>query len=327
MRRALVAAAAAVACWAGLLAPAAAEPELVDFRLETPERLTVGDRFHYVLTLEAAANTEIGLAPGSLPPELALIGQPAPARTDIGDGMESIVMEIEIAAFTTGAVEVPALSLVYTEPDGTAGEITTQPSVVVVSSVLPQSGDVTPRDLKPQAVIGSPSALGTILTALAAVLVALVVILLVLWRLARRPAKEPQEEVDEAELGPEDRARAILGRAGAAFAADRDFVEYYSVLAVTIRNYLTERYGFPAFALTTSELQHEMLRRGIDRWQARLVDNLFSQCDAAVYARYEPALERADHDLTAAFEIVEMSRPKPPAETEAETREEEAPVA
>ena len=80
-------------------------------------------------------------------------------------------------------------------------------------------------------------------------------------------------------------------------------------MAVTLRNYLTERFGFPAFALTTTEMQDEMVRRGIDRWQARIVGGLLNQCDAVVYARYRPAIERADADLTAAYEIVEMSRP------------------
>jgi hypothetical protein len=38
---------------------------------------------------------------------------------------------------------------------------------------------------------------------------------------------------------------------------------------------------------------------------------LLEQCDAVLYAGYRPALERADADLTAAYEIVEMSRPAP----------------
>ena len=125
-------------------------------------------------------------------------------------------------------------------------------------------------------------------------------------------------------MGPEDRARAILEAAGAAFATNRDFVAYYGTIAVTVRNYLTERYGFHAFALTTVELRNEMNRRGIDRWQARLVDGLLTQCDSAVYARYMPALERADHDLTAAYEIVEMSRPQPEPVKQKKRREEVA---
>ena len=108
---------------------------------------------------------------------------------------------------------------------------------------------------------------------------------------------------------PEDRARVVLDTAGAGFSLGGDYIEYYSSIGVTVRRYLTERYGFPAFALTTRELETEMLRRGLDRWQVRVASGLLEQCDAVVYANYRPAAERADADLTAAYEIVEMSRP------------------
>ncbi len=57
-----------------------------------------------------------------------------------------------------------------------------------------------------------------------------------------------------------------------------------------------------------------MLKRGLDRWQVRVASGLLEQCDAVVYAQYRPAPERADADLTAAYEIVEMSRPEPEPE-------------
>jgi hypothetical protein len=110
---------------------------------------------------------------------------------------------------------------------------------------------------------------------------------------------------------PEDRARVVLDTAGAGFSIGGDYIEYYSSIGVTVRRYLTERYGFPAFALTTRELEAEMLKRGLDRWQVRVASGLLQQCDAVVYASYRPAAERADADLTAAYEIVEMSRPEP----------------
>jgi hypothetical protein len=53
-----------------------------------------------------------------------------------------------------------------------------------------------------------------------------------------------------------------------------------------------------------------MRNLGHDRWQVRVAGGLLTQCDAVVYARYRPAAERADADLTAAYEIVEMSRPE-----------------
>ena len=130
------------------------------------------------------------------------------------------------------------------------------------------------------------------------------------------PMAESISPPDE-ELEPEDQARAALDRAGVEFAELRDHVSYYAAIALAIRDYLTERYGFPAFALTTGELDHEMQRRGIDRWQTRLVNGLLTQCDASVYARYSPALERADADLTSAYEIVEMNRPSPSPREEA----------
>jgi hypothetical protein len=113
-------------------------------------------------------------------------------------------------------------------------------------------------------------------------------------------------------MSPEDSARLVLDKTGAAFGADDDFVAYYRSIGVTVRTYLTERHGFPAFALTTRELESEMLRRGLDRWQVRVAGGLLTQCDSVVYAHYRPAHERADADLTAAYEIVEMSRPAEP---------------
>ena len=71
------------------------------------------------------------------------------------------------------------------------------------------------------------------------------------------------------------------------------------------------RFGFNARALTTAELQQRMVAVGVERWQARLVSGLLDRCDGAVYARRRPDPTSADHDLTMAYEIVELSRPRP----------------
>ena len=51
-----------------------------------------------------------------------------------------------------------------------------------------------------------------------------------------------------------------------------------------------------------------MVALGVERWQARLVSGLLDRCDGAVYARRRPDPSSADHDLTVAYEIVELSR-------------------
>ena len=57
-------------------------------------------------------------------------------------------------------------------------------------------------------------------------------------------------------------------------------------------------------------LERRMTGHGVDRWQARLVAGLLDRCDAAVYARRYPEPASADHDLTLAYEIVELGRPE-----------------
>jgi hypothetical protein len=288
----------------------AEDPEVLDLQIDQRQTVTVGDRVRYRITIEADAGTGVSLAASALPFEVELVAPPRLTSRDVADGRIEITMSFELAPFVPGDIRLPPLPLVYTNADGASGSIEAPGSIISVASVLPQGGDVTPRDLKPQAEIGTPPS-SWLIPAVAALAIAVVALVaLAVWRhrvLKRRAAYVPVEE--PAVLGPEDRARQVLDRIGAEFLAHRDYEAYYTAIAVTVRQYLTARYGFPAFALTTRELEAEMARRGIDRWQLRVTSGLLSQCDAVVYAHYRPAMERADADLTAAYEIVEMSRP------------------
>jgi hypothetical protein len=105
-------------------------------------------------------------------------------------------------------------------------------------------------------------------------------------------------------LPPEMAHGPVRGLGGAEALLADDPVGAYRRLATAVRTVLSERYGFPASALTTGELQHRMEAEGVDRWQARLVGGLLEECDAVVYAGYRPAIERREADLTMAREIV-----------------------
>lgn len=91
---------------------------------------------------------------------------------------------------------------------------------------------------------------------------------------------------------------------GAESLLDRDPVTAYRTLSAAVRDVLGSRYGFPARALTTREMDRRMQAAGVDRWQARLVTGLLEECDAVVYAGYRPAAERRYADLNMAREIV-----------------------
>jgi hypothetical protein len=178
-----------------------------------------------------------------------------------------------------------------------------------VNSVLTPT-DLEPRDLKPQAVVGNPPATWIAQALIAAIVGVIVLVGAAMWRrsvLRRRALYVPPPK--PVVLGPEDYARDALDKAGIAFREDGDYEAYYTAIGNVVRKYLSERFEFPAFAMTTNELEHRMRDQGLDRWQIRVAGGLFTQCDSVVYARYRPAVERAEHDLTAAYEIVEMSRP------------------
>jgi hypothetical protein len=296
----------------------AADPELVDVQIDAPDRVTVGDRVPVQIKVEADRGTNLALVQGSLPPEVEVTAQPRTTSRSIDGGRVEVTIAFELAPFVPGEVMLPPMVLRYSVPGGASGQLETSASRILVASVLPQQGEVAPRDLKPQAEIaaGGPGWVGPAVAATGLALI--VTVALIIWRqrvLRSRPVPAAVA-LEQGELGPEDKARVALDQAGARFAEDGDYVVYYAAIAFTTRRYLSERHGFPAFALTTRELQVAMRREGIDRWQIRVAGGLLQQCDSVVYAHYRPAGERADADLTAAYEIVEMSRPQVAEEVE-----------
>ncbi len=84
-----------------------------------------------------------------------------------------------------------------------------------------------------------------------------------------------------------------------------DIAEAYRLIAQAVRADLSQRFSFPAPALTTVEIGERLTAAGADRWQTRLVSGLLEECDSVVYAGYRPAAERIDADLAMAREILE----------------------
>jgi len=307
--------AALVLVAAGLALPAVARadaPKVTSFVVDAPDRLTVGDHFNVSVTVEVDSGTRVQLAPGGLPREVSLAAAPSVTSRAKSGGRTEVKLDLVLAAFVVGDYQMPGLTLSYSGPDGATGTLQTPAARLSIASTLPAGGTLEPRPLKPQAEIGAAGGAPYQLLGLAgAALVVAAALTYVAWRRRRRPAPAPVALPAPEELGPEDEARRRLDGAAAQFGTDRDYAAYYQALANVVRGYLTERFDFPAFALTTAELQRRMVARGMDRWQARLVGGLLEQCDAVLYAGYRPALERADADLTAAYEIIEMSRPAP----------------
>jgi hypothetical protein len=310
-----------------LAALAALAPRTVAAQPEEPvvvhasvdhDRVTVGDRITLTIVLEhdASVSPETLEKMPAFGPFEVLAAEP-PQERALGGGHVETTLVFTVAAFSTGELEVPAIAVPYRDAAGNPAVATAPAIPISVASVIPAGEPATDiRDLKPQLAVpgGAPAYLRPIVIAVG-VAIALGLALLMARLLQRRRTLAPAGPPPL----PEDEARAELERiANLRLPEGGTPKEHYRLLGSCIRRYLTERYGFPAFAFTTAELEEQMVGRGVDRWQARLVSGLLQECDEVRYGQYVPAVARADADLTAAFEIVEMTRPRPQEESEAE---------
>jgi hypothetical protein len=279
------------------------------------DRVTVGDRITLTLTVEHDAGVEV-----ALPDDPAAFGefdvldmQPFEERS-LGGGRSQVEATYVIAAFATGSLTVPPLEVTYRDAGGLAGTAASPPMAIGVESVLPPGE--TPqdiRDLKPQLTVpgGLPAYVRPAFGAAASLIVLIAGLLLIRSPLLRRRAAPTTTPPPL----PEDVARSELDRiAGLGLPGRGEHKTYYQLIGASIRRYLTDRYDFPAFAMSTTELETQMIGRGVGRWQARLVTGLLAQCDSVRYAQYVPAPARAEGDLTAAYEIVELTRSPAAAE-------------
>lgn len=299
-----------------VLATAAAVAPLVAHAQQPPslqvmvdrDRVTVGDRIAVTVTLRApeGATPDVSAFEQQFG-EMDVLVVGLPEEQALGDGMKDVRVRYEVAAFRTGDLEIPALALAVLAPGAEPVTVVSTPIPITVESVIPPGVDATDvRDLKPQidlpysAGVSSRRIAGIAAAALAAAAL-LGLIIRRLWPRGAPPAAAPVAVIAAAE----DAARAELDRiSGLGLLATGDVQTLHTLLAACIRRYLSDRFGFPAFAMTTAELRTLMEQRGVGRWQARLTAGLLAECDAVAYARYRPAPERAESNLSMAYEIV-----------------------
>ncbi len=237
---------------------------------------------------------------------LDLIEAVPPVTEQSGDGLLTIFRYV-MAGFELGELRPGTFRVSWLAEDGSSGSVTPpSPPLVIASTIV--AGDEELRPLKPQfAVDGAPPRWQR---PAGGVVLALALLGIAAWVWIHRREAQQAAPAEQRRDGPELRARRQLDRLGdARLLEEGDFQGYYGAISVAVRGYLQERFAFRAMAMTTAELEARMEDRGVERWQARLVGGLLERCDAAVYARRRPDPASADHDLTVAFEIVELSRP------------------
>ena len=279
--------------------------------------VTIGDAVVLVVRVEHSDRVVVSVPlPALEGAEVRNTGETT--TTSMPDGAQVTETTFRYQLFTLGPVTGAPVSIRWIDEAGASGAFEVPgPQVTVVSVRAP--GDEALRPLKPPlGVAGAPPAwvVPGGIALLAALLLGLVA--LVVRRIRRRTPETEYEAIDIPERSARERLASVQH---AGLPDEAEFQRFYGTIAAVVREYLGERFGFNATALTSSELEVRMTGHGVDRWQARLVSGLLDRCDRAVYARQYPDPESADHDLTVAFEIVELSRPQPAQPSEVDERE------
>ncbi|MEX2446280.1 MAG: hypothetical protein WD734_02985 [Dehalococcoidia bacterium] len=302
----------AVALLAALTVPSVAvaqEAPDLDATLQfDPPDAAIGDRVTLTLVVEHSADVIVDAQPPDLE-EVDLVSDSGPVSSPNADGSETTRFTWVLQPFLLGPLETGDVRVTWLRADGVDGAVEVTGAALAIEPTRAADDDVL-RPLKPQATVGgAPPAWVRPALAVAAVGAASLLAIAIGLLIRRFRNREPQPS--EVDVTPERIARDRLD----ALAEERhlargNYEAYYGGIALAVRAYLRGRFGFNAHALTTTELEERMLAQGIDRWQARLVSGLLERCDGAVFARRYPEAESADHDLTVAYEIVELSRPR-----------------
>ena len=274
---------------------------------------SIGDRS--LLTLRIRHHPDVAVTAAPEAPAQIEFGKPAVTTLAMPDGAIQTTVTWTVQPFVLGHVRLAPFPVAWVTQDGRTGRFTVQPPDFEVRPTR-AGNDTTLRPLKdPVTVPGGPPA-WLRPTLISLVVLATLAVLAVTTTLAVRRLR-PLFGRSGADPGvvavlttAESSARESLDDlAGIRLIDAAAFEEYYGTIAIVVRRYLSDRIGFNAHALTTDELERRMTANGVDRWQARLVGGLLERCDAAVYAHRFPDPASADHDLTVAYEIVELSRP------------------
>ena len=306
-RRLFCAGALVVALLLPALASAQASATLVAATL-TPSTATVGDRLALTMVVEHAADTTVQ-GPGFAGDfgGLEVVDVALPRVSETGDRRRT-TLAYTLTSFRTGDIVVPPVTLSLQGPAGADTLKTNQLSVSIKSVLAPD--DTTLRPLKSQLDLGDEAPSPFVPAFVVAVFAALTVAGYALFRRAAllRPTPAPAAPAPPPpEMTAAEKARIQLDAIAAGGLATADPPEYYARIAAIVRWYVSERFGYPAYAMTRRELDHHMRSTEADRWAGRVTGNLLEQCDAAQFAGFIPAIERRDADLTAAYEIVAIT--------------------
>ena len=224
---------------------------------------------------------------------------PAPAAT--GEGLRSTATLV-ITSFELGELELPAIAVPATAPDGTSRTLLTDPFRIGVESVgLDESGDL--RDIKGPLSLARSWWVLLLWVALAAVLAGGAAYYL--YR-RRRAVPEPRPTVPRAPPRPfhEIALEALRALEKSSLLERGQVKEYHVRISEIIRRYIEGQFEVPALELTTREVADGMRRAALGAPIIEAFRGFLARCDMVKFAKLRPVVEDSRELMGQAQELV-----------------------
>ncbi len=287
-----------------------------------PSTVTVGEPLRLTIEVVAAEGVEVHIPkPEEDWGSFRVRATESPPDVPVADGRQHR-HTWTLDTFATGATEIPAVTVTFTDrrpeaalPTGPPeGEIVSDPLSVTVRSVLTaDQGDQGLRDIKHEVrdftgpdltrlwPVGLTIGLGLIVAALA----------LFLFRRRARQYRDPAPVIE-----PHVWARARLGELEGRRLVEQGKVhEFYVGLSDIVRQYLERRFGLMAPERTTEEFLREARSSSVLADEHKtLLRGFLSAADMVKFALHEPSVSESDGALAAARGFVEETAPTAPSE-------------
>jgi predicted secreted protein len=273
--------------------------------------VTVGEAFTVTLTLDGPEGT-VWQLPESVGDETVEL-RPAVAPAGVEATPPAPGTHVyQAAAFALGEAAVPAIPVRYRLPDGTEGELATEPISLRIVSVLPKDPEEQKLvDIRQPLEASIGRAFWISLALVAALLGALVV-----WLIRRRRRQDVAEPAPRAVVPPDKEALEALDRLARAGLVSRgEFRSYYIELTLIAKRYLERRLGAPVVEMTSAEMVAFLRDHPHGQPLLSPARELASAADRVKFARAAALAQEAERHLDSVREwigVLEQSlQPRP----------------
>lgn len=230
------------------------------------------------------------------------------------DGIRTVAKQFRVTLFAPGRFETPDLPVSIRRTDGAVAQVSPDPILLTVNSVLSSPEDEL-KDLRPPADLSTPFWERPVVLILIVVVAFLVAggLSLFLYRRSRR-AGEPLEAATDTRSPWEVASQELERVARLDLPGRGDLKQHYTLVAAALRTclgatYLRDGDGPHSEDMSTQEIAAVIRQSQLDHGSARLVIELLQEADLVKFANYEPVADRANEAVAQARSFVEATRP------------------